>query len=243
MLLSDNTETERYEAYTEDEDHDRDDLETVEHHHHDQVHSDHEDHTEPIDPNTISAAAFAISILRNTQLPKHEVQQRTQIINQNFPTNRITLEEFVNFNEFLLNMHDFAEVLRFMEKVEGYEGELEAHEEEHEEPSDISAGESDDEKDEDDIEMTGQYNTIHGFNQLKKAVHIATNIHLSDQVIAILYNLFDINNDGSISYNEIISVFRSRLERSQRSHLEAEHKSFGHCIHKTGYQLRLRDNL
>lgn len=150
----------------------------------------------------ISARNFAKYILRQTRLLPDDIEERLEHISNKYPETEISFAEFLDFSQFLGNISDFGEVLRFIERN----------------------------KDED--EQIGP-------KQLSEAIQIAIEITLTDEVINILYDLFDVNEDGSISYSEMITVFRSRLDRASRSHLDAKKMRFKKCVLNHGYQQRL----
>ena len=81
-----------------------------------------------------------------------------------------------------------------------------------------------------------------GPNEFKHAVKITIDIELPELITDIMYNIFDFNDDGALSYREVIGIMKSRLDRGQRNHLEQKNMSFSKCIKHTGYQQRLLQN-
>jgi len=65
---------------------------------------------------TIKASKFAHYILQQTRLLSEEKELRVEHISEKYPDTEIDFEQFLDFSEFLTNINDFGEVLRFMER-------------------------------------------------------------------------------------------------------------------------------
>ena len=68
-----------------------------------------------------------------------------------------------------------------------------------------------------------------GPKEFKHAVKITIDIELPELITDIMYNIFDFNDDGALSYREVIGIMKSRLDRGQRNHLEQKNMSFSNC--------------
>ena len=82
-----------------------------------------------------------------------------------------------------------------------------------------------------------------GPKQFATAVKIGTGLELPEKMIDILYDLFDLEDEKSISYKKLTSVFRTRLEMSSRSYLEDSRVSFRRCLFMSGYRKRITDSM
>lgn len=183
--------------------------------------------SEMIGSNHLLPETFAHSILRQTNLPKDERDNRQMHIRKLFQNSDITIgyEEYRDFNQFLFALEDIAKVLKFVEKGQLYDRE--------------NAKNSEEETEEEEPEP--DQNQALGLppDKFQLAVKVATGIILSDSSIDILYSLLDIDGDGSISYNEIIGIFKNRLDRTLKSYLDEEIMSFKRCLFYVGYQRRI----
>ena len=154
--------------------------------------------------DTISGKNFAVAILRNTQLPSAQIEELLEKLLTENPDVKINFLDYMDFFDFLLNVDEVAEILKFIEKNQ--------------------------------IDEVKQ-------NQFQFAVQVATGIKMSENVLDVLYAVLDSNEDGKISYKELTSVFRTRLEMSMRSYLEDNKRTFTKCLFHTGYQMRIADTL
>ena len=82
-----------------------------------------------------------------------------------------------------------------------------------------------------------------GPKQFATAVKIGTGLELPEKMIDILYDLFDLEDEKSISYKKLTSVFRTRLEMSSRAYLEDSRVSFRRCLFMSGYRKRITDSM
>lgn len=177
-----------------------------------------------IGENHILPESFAKSILRHTNLPKDEREMRTahikELYKEKYESYIISFEEYRDFSQFLFALEDIAKVLKFVEKGQQEE----------------EKGDEDDDSDSDSNSNQALGLPPHKF---QLAVKVATGINLSERSISILYDLLDIDGDGSISYNEIIGIFKNRLDRSLKSYLDEDTMGFKRCLFYVGYQRRI----
>lgn len=54
-------------------------------------------------------------------------------------------------------------------------------------------------------------------NEFQRAVRISSGFTLDEHIVKVIFNVFDENSDGQLSYKEFISVLRSRLRRGLKS--------------------------
>ena len=176
-----------------------------------------------IGPNHILPESFAHAILRQTNLPKDERETRQTHIKKFFQDSEIIIsyQEYNDFNQFLFALEDIAKVLKFVEKGQIYDRE--------------NADNDDDDNSKEKQEIALGLPP----EKFQLAVKVATGITLSDNSIEILYNLLDIDGDGSISYNEIIGIFKNRLDRTLKNYLDEETMGFKRCLFYVGYQRRI----
>ena len=66
--------------------------------------------------------------------------------------------------------------------------------------------------------------------ELGQAIKVTTGADLPMYVINIIFKIFDYNDDGELSYNEVMAVMKSRLDRGSRSHLDQASMQFGECV-------------
>lgn len=50
-------------------------------------------------------------------------------------------------------------------------------------------------------------------NEFQRAVKISSGFVLDEQIVKVIYNVFDENGDGELSYKEFIAVLKGRLRR------------------------------
>lgn len=50
-------------------------------------------------------------------------------------------------------------------------------------------------------------------NEFQRAVKISSGFVLDEQIVSVIYNVFDENGDGQLSYKEFIAVLKGRLRR------------------------------
>ena len=53
-------------------------------------------------------------------------------------------------------------------------------------------------------------------NEFQRAVKISSGFNLDEQIVSVIYNVFDENGDGELSYKEFIAVLKGRLRRGLR---------------------------
>ena len=78
-----------------------------------------------------------------------------------------------------------------------------------------------------------------GPQELAHAVKITVDVELPELITDIMYKIFDFNDDGCLSYKEVIGIMRSRLDRGLRNYLEQKNLPFGDCVKHVGYKTRL----
>jgi len=68
--------------------------------------------------------------------------------------------------------------------------------------------------------------------EFARAVKVSTGCALDPHVVATVFQIFDVNNDGRLSYSEFIAVMRDRLHRGFRAHLVEKQgwDAFKQCI-------------
>lgn len=54
-------------------------------------------------------------------------------------------------------------------------------------------------------------------NEFQRAVKISSGFTLDEQIVKVIFNTFDENNDGQLSYKEFIAILRGRLRRGLKS--------------------------
>lgn len=50
-------------------------------------------------------------------------------------------------------------------------------------------------------------------NEFQRAVKISSGFTLDEQIVKVIFNTFDENKDGQLSYKEFIAILRGRLRR------------------------------
>lgn len=67
----------------------------------------------------------------------------------------------------------------------------------------------------------------------QRAVFVCTGSNLSPHLVDTVFNIFDADGDGHLSYMEFISIMKDRLHRGSRSHLmhtQDKWTAFKYCI-------------
>ncbi|XP_018024197.1 calcium uptake protein 3, mitochondrial [Hyalella azteca] len=68
-------------------------------------------------------------------------------------------------------------------------------------------------------------------DEFHRAVQICTGHSLSEHIVSTVYNIFDDDGDGALSYKEFIAIMKDRLHRGFKHNLRSEGwEAFRHCV-------------
>jgi hypothetical protein len=69
----------------------------------------------------------------------------------------------------------------------------------------------------DDFQLALRFHTLANraisTNEFQRAVRISSGFELDERIVNVIYDVFDENRDGQLSYKEFIAILRGRLRR------------------------------
>ncbi|XP_078712805.1 calcium uptake protein 3, mitochondrial-like [Lampetra fluviatilis] len=72
-----------------------------------------------------------------------------------------------------------------------------------------------------------------GQDEFRRAVRVATGLHLSPHLVCTVFHLFDEDGDGRLSHTEFLGVMRDRLRRGARDHRTSPKKDdYRTCVRR-----------
>merc|ERR1712071_103081 len=77
-----------------------------------------------------------------------------------------------------------------------------------------------------------------GPEEFAHAIKITTSVQLSETMVSVIYSIFDVDGDKNLTYKEIMSIMKSRLDRGMRAHMDNVKMDFPRCDKTVGSRLR-----
>ncbi|CAF3422510.1 unnamed protein product [Rotaria sp. Silwood1] len=71
-------------------------------------------------------------------------------------------------------------------------------------------------------EFSHGFKTMSELTEFQRAVKISMGSELESHIIALIFRIFDANEDQHLSYNEFMTVMKDRLSRNFHTHNDSE---------------------